>query len=148
MENELQDRYNPKSIWAYMWFSRKRYVRCPKCGAVVSKEEKICPKCGFKIHEIKINEKLPSYLQILAGKIAFITCIIGLIISLVANLTINLQKFIDPLLGFNWIAFVIFVFGEAFVISTILFFFVFGILIVLGIVGAQWEKYKKKHQKS
>jgi len=51
MENELQDRYNPKSIWAYMWFSRKRYVRCPKCEAAVSKEEKICPKCGFKIHE-------------------------------------------------------------------------------------------------
>jgi uncharacterized integral membrane protein len=34
------------------------------------------------------------------------------------------------------------------VIGTILFFFVLGILIVLGIVGAQWEKYKKKHKKA
>jgi uncharacterized paraquat-inducible protein A len=143
MEDELQDPNNPKSIWAYMWFSRKRYVHCPKCGAVVSKEEKICPKCGFKIHETKIDEKPPSDLQILAGKIAFITYTIGLIISLVANLTINLQKFIDPLLGFNWIAFVIFVFGEAFVIGTILFFIIFGTLIILGIVRAQWEKHKK-----
>jgi hypothetical protein len=34
------------------------------------------------------------------------------------------------------------------VIGTVLFFFVFGVLIVLGIVGLNGEKYKKKHKKA
>jgi rRNA maturation endonuclease Nob1 len=38
--------HHPLSVPAYlMW----RYIRCPKCGAVVGRENETCPKCGAKL---------------------------------------------------------------------------------------------------
>jgi hypothetical protein len=133
MKDHLSDPRNPKSVWAYMWFRTKR---CPKCGTRVEPTYNFCPQCGSKLKETEgKDEKIQA-----EDKDFAILGILSLLLGAPIAFILYRNAIIDSIIGFNLLAFIIFVLGCGTFIG-------FCLLLFLTIIGAVVIKIREKQRK-